>query len=112
MDKIKRFFKYDFFIMLLDIVAVNAAYFGALLLRFSINNRMDPLIENYLDTVIYFAPIYTVICIVVFILFRLYGGMWRYAGIRDVNRILIANVITAAVHVIATVIRECLSLTM
>lgn len=42
MDKIKRFFKYDFFIMLLDIVAVNAAYFGALLLRFSINNRMDP----------------------------------------------------------------------
>ncbi len=103
MDKIKRFFKYDFFIMLLDIVAVNAAYFGALILRFSINNRLDPLIEKYLDTVIYFAPIYTVICIIVFILFRLYGGMWRYAGIRDVNRILIANVITSAIHVIITV---------
>lgn len=104
MDKIKRFFKYDFFIMLLDIVAVNAAYFGALLLRFSINNRMDPLIEDYIDTVIYFAPIYTVICIVLFFVFKLYGGMWRYAGIRDVNRILIANVITSVVHVIATVI--------
>ncbi len=103
MDKIKRFFKYDFFIMLLDIVAVNAAYFGALLLRFSINSRMDPLIEKYLDTVIYFAPIYTVICIIVFILFRLYGGMWRYAGIRDVNRILIANVITSAIHIIVTI---------
>lgn len=103
MDKIKRFFKYDFFIMLLDIVAVNAAYFGALLLRFSINNRLDPLIEKYLDTVIYFAPIYTVICIIVFILFRLYGGMWRYAGIRDVNRILIANVITSVFYVIVTV---------
>jgi dTDP-4-amino-4,6-dideoxygalactose transaminase len=103
MDKLKRFFKYDFFIMLLDIVAVNAAYFGALLLRFSINNRMDPLIGDYIDTVIYFAPIYTAVCIVVFILFKLYGGMWRYAGIRDVNRILIANLITAVVHVIATV---------
>ena len=45
MDKLKRFFKYDFFIMLLDIVAVNASYFGALLLRFSINNRMDPVRE-------------------------------------------------------------------
>ena len=30
--------------------------------------------------------------------------MWRYAGIRDVNRILIANVITAVVHVLATVL--------
>ena len=103
MDKLKRFFKYDFFIMLLDIVAVNASYFGALILRFSINNRLDPLIDKYLDTVIYFAPIYTVICIVVFAFFRLYGGMWRYAGIRDVNRILIANIITASVHVLATV---------
>ena len=104
MDKLKRFFKYDFFIMLLDIVAVNAAYFLALVLRFSINNRMDPLIGNYIDTVIWFAPIYTVICIIVFALFRLYGGMWRYAGIRDVNRILLANVITSVFHVVVTVI--------
>jgi len=103
MDKIKRFFKYDFIIFLLDIIAVNASYFFALILRFSINNRLDPLIDNYLHTVIYFAPIYTSICIVVFILFKLYGGMWRYAGIRDVNRILIANVITSVIHVIVTV---------
>ena len=104
MDKIKRFFKYDFFIMLLDIVAVNASYFLALLLRFSINNRLDPLIEKYLYTVIHFAPIYTIICIILFIVFRLYGGMWRYAGIRDVNRIIFANVITAVIHVLATVL--------
>ena len=104
MDKIKRFFKYDFFIMLLDIVAVNAAYFFALVLRFSINNRMDPLIGNYIDTVIWFAPLYTVICVVVFSVFRLYGGMWRYAGIRDVNRILFANIITTVAHVVITVL--------
>jgi len=104
MDKIKRFFKYDFFIMLLDIVAVNASYFLALLLRFSINNRLDPLIEKYLYTVIHFAPIYTIICIILFIIFRLYGGMWRYAGIRDVNRIVFANVITAVIHIAATVL--------
>lgn len=103
MDKIKRFFKYDFFIFLLDIIAVNASFFLALVLRFSINGRMDPLIDKYLDTVINFAPFYTVICIIVFFIFRLYGGMWRYAGIGDVNRILIANLITVFIHVISTI---------
>ena len=104
MDKIKRFFKYDFFIFLLDVIAVNASYFLALVLRFSLNGRMDPLIDKYLDTVIYFAPFYTVICIIVFFIFRLYGGMWRYAGIGDVNRILLASVVTTIVHVVATVL--------
>ena len=104
MDKIKRFFKYDFFIMLLDIIAVNASYFFALTLRFSINGRLDPLLGKYFDTVIYFAPFYTIICIIVFFIFKLYGGMWRYAGIGDVNKVFFANVISSALHVIITVI--------
>ena len=73
MDKIKRFIKYDAFILILDIIAVNAAYFLSLVLRFTISNRLDPQIENYIYTVIHFAPIYTIICIVIFFLFKLYG---------------------------------------
>ena len=104
MEKIKRFIKYDLGILLLDIVAVNASFFLALLLRFSIYNKLDPQIDNYLYTVIHFSPFYTVICVAVFALFKLYGGMWRYAGIRDVNRIFVANIITVAIHVLATVL--------
>ena len=103
MDKIKRFFKYDFFIFLLDIIAVNASYFLALILRFSVGGRMDPYIDRYINTVIYFAPVYTIICMIVFFSFRLYGGMWRYAGIGDVNRILLANVVTSVIHIAITI---------
>lgn len=104
MDRIKRFIKYDLFVLLLDVIAVNASYFLALLLRFSLNGRMDPLLGKYIDTVIYFSPFYTIICITIFALFKLYSGMWRYAGVGDVNRIIIANIITITIHVVATIL--------
>lgn len=104
MNTIKRFFKYDFFILLLDIIAVNASYFLALILRFSLGWRTDPLIDKYLDTVIHFAPIYTVICIALFLIFRLYGGMWRYAGVADLNRVFFSNVISSSLHVLLTLL--------
>ena len=102
MDKIKRFIKYDLFVMLLDVIAVNASWFIAVVLRFSIKGIIDPQINSYVDTIIYFAPFYTLICIFVFSLCKLYGGMWRYAGIGDVNRIVLSNVVTIVIYVIAT----------
>lgn len=99
MNKIKG---KDWLIILLDIVAVNAAYYLALLLRFYVNNEFRPTVSFYQTDFLTFAPFYTVICIAVFFLFRLYGGMWQYAGINDMNRIIGASLITAVLHVVGT----------
>ncbi len=89
--------------VLLDIVAVNASYYLALLLRFYVQNQMtDEALLYYLPAWANFAPFYTVAAIVVFALFRLYGGMWQFAGINDMNRILGANAVAALLHVIGT----------
>ena len=99
MNKIKG---KDWLIILLDVFAVNAAFFLALLMRFYVNNEFRPTVSYYLTDFLTFAPFYTILCILVFRLFRLYGGMWQYAGINDMNRIIGASITTAIIHVIGT----------
>ena len=78
MKKIWNAMAKDLWIVLLDIVAVNAAYMLALLIRFYVNFQLRPVaVDRYLPAFLRFAPFYTVLCIVIFALFRLYGGMWR-----------------------------------
>jgi len=103
----KKFWKNvpsDLWIILLDIIAVNAAYFLALILRFYVNSEFRPTVSYYLTDWLHFTPFYTVIAIIVFAIFKLYGGMWRYAGINDMNRIIGASITTAILHVVGTLI--------
>ena len=73
-------------IALYDIVAVNAAYFFALLLRFDF--LYSSIAQRYITTWERFAPIYALMCLVVFMLMGLYKSIWRFAGLNEVYRIL------------------------
>lgn len=94
----------DLWVILLDVVAVNAVYYLALLIRFYVNSEFRPTVSYLLDDWARFAPWYTVACIIVFMLWRLYGGMWRYAGINDMNRIIGACVCTTIIQLAGTMI--------
>ena len=94
----------DLWIILLDILAVNAAYLLALLVRFYVNSELRTVAkQGYLPAFLRFAPVYTVLAVLVFAVFRLYGGMWRYAGINDMNRIIGANVVTVLIQVVGSI---------
>ena len=104
MQRITNALRRDYKILLLDIVAVNLAYFLALLFRVAVND-MGGIFGAPSDVPVYFsvfyrfAPIYSLLCIVVFFLFRLYGGIWRFAGINDMYRILGAWIVTTILQV-------------
>ena len=105
MDKIRQTVKSDLWVILLDIFAVNFAYYLALLLRGAIDRVASPGgagLSAFMSVFYKFAPVYTVLCLVVFFLFRLYGGLWRYAGINDMNRIIGASVVTCLLQVAGT----------
>ena len=107
MQRIKNTLKSDIGILILDIIAVNLAYFLALMIRVSIsdiggifNTRGG--VSVYYAAFYRFAPWYTLICIVVFMLFRLYGGVWRLAGVNDLHRILGASLVTCVLQVLGS----------
>ena len=102
MEKLKSRLRSDLWIVLLDIIAVNGAYLLALLIRFYVHFKFTSGVGDFREYYLIFTPYYTVACIFVFYICGLYGGMWRYAGLDDMNRIIIANVITAGIQVAGT----------
>ena len=57
------------FLVLFDVVAVNASYFTALWLRF--DGNFDAIPEQYLTDWLHFTPWYTLVCVAVFLVLHL-----------------------------------------
>lgn len=100
---LKGLFK-DIGVVLLDAIAVNAAYYLALMIRYFVNFSINPSAQQYVESFFKFAPWYTIACIIVFALFRLYNNMWKYAGMNDLNRIISASFVTCVIHILGTLL--------
>lgn len=86
------------FLLVYDLFAVNAAYFGALWLRFDLLFSRIP--EKYIVAFIKFAPIYSVCCLFVFWFLRMYNTIWRYASYTELARAAMSSLITGAFQVV------------
>lgn len=87
-----------------DAIAVNLAYYLALVVRFYINFGFLDTAATYIPAFFRFIPYYTVFSLIVFCALRLYSSQWEYAGTEDMNRILVASGITAVGHVVGTLL--------
>ena len=90
--------------MLFDAIAVNMAYYLALVLRYYVRFQFDPDSVRFLEGFWQFAPYYTVLTIAVFYVFRLYNTMWRFGGLQDLIRILMACIVTSIIQVAGTLL--------
>ncbi len=85
-------------LMLYDIMAVNIAFFLALFLRFDCRISIIP--EVYLEAFLKFAPIYTVVCILIFWRAKLYKSIWRFASYTELLHVSMVTVVTGIFHLI------------
>lgn len=101
---ISRFRIVQFALVLFDAVAVNLAYYIALFLRYYVNFEFNELGVKYIPAFWKFAPYYTIFCLLVFLGFRLYSRCWKFAGMEDMNLLLLANAVTCVGHVVGTLL--------
>ena len=86
-------------LVIYDALAVNASYFTALWLRYDCKfSQINPV---FLAAWKGFAPIYTVFCIIVFWMCKLYLSMWKYASYSELIYTAKATVITGVFHLVA-----------
>ncbi len=93
------------FLMCFDAVAFAFSYFLGLWMRFDF--RFSEIPSAYLDAYVRFIPIYIIGAICIFWLLRLYRGMWRFAGFRELTRYSAASLITSAFHIIGITLLFC-----
>ncbi len=79
-----------------DILVINIAYFGSIWVRFDFRYTAIP--YNMSMQMLPTAPIFTLLAIVIFFIFRLYRDMWSYAGIQEFIRIPIAVFFFSLAH--------------
>ena len=86
------------FLMAYDYVAICASYFLALFLRFDgVYSKIDP---KYLDPYYQFIFPFAAGSIIIFILFRMYSGMWRYASFSELVRTSLGSITSSVLHAI------------
>lgn len=93
-----------FGLMLFDTIAVNAAYYLALVVRFYVRFEFHEAALRYIPAFFSFAPYYTACSLVVFGFMGLYKSLWKYAGMSDMNRIIGASAITCGIHILGTLV--------
>ena len=86
------------YLLVYDVIVINASWFFGLLLRFDLRYSSIP--PEYLNAYLKFAPFYTLFTVIVFYIFRLYNSIWRFASFSELNRILGATGVTTLFHVV------------
>ena len=80
-----------------DIVMIPVAWLGALWLRFN----LESIPAEFLEQALRILPVFVVVQSATFVYFRLYRGVWRFASIPDLVRILKAVVVGASLCAVA-----------
>ncbi|MCR5615795.1 MAG: polysaccharide biosynthesis protein [Saccharofermentans sp.] len=93
-----------FVVAILDIILIAASFFAALLIRFDLKySEIEPqFIQSYLKVV----PFCIAGAVLLFILFKLYNSIWRFASISELERMAKAWIVFTIVAAVIVIVDE------
>ncbi len=90
------------FLLIYDVIAVCCCNFLSLLLRYEF--RIDEIPSYFMSAVWEHLPLSILITLLLFYLFRLYHSLWAYAGISEMQNIIVACFVSAALQGVSLLI--------
>lgn len=84
------------FLILLDILLINFASFCAIASRFDF--KFTKIELQYSEVIAQYAPIYTVVTLLIFFAFRLYHSLWKYASIEEMTKVIYACTLSSFIQ--------------
>ncbi|MCR5057785.1 MAG: polysaccharide biosynthesis protein [Clostridiales bacterium] len=108
-DKVKKsvdlqWVTHSMVVIIADILVVIFSYFAALWLRFDMRFQSIP--KEYFQTYLRIIPIWCVITIAVFLIFKLYHSIWSYVSIDETFTMVEAYCVIAICNVLAKYIMK------
>ena len=84
------------FLAIYDFAAICVAYFFALWIRF--DGSFDAIPPTFMDPYVQFIFPCAAVSIVIFVFFRMYSGMWRFAGFSELVRTALGSITSSILH--------------
>ncbi len=91
-------------VALLDVVLISASFFAALLIRFDL--KYSEIDEQFIEAYLKIVPLCIAGAVLLFILFKLYHSIWRFASISELERMAKAWMVFTVVAAVIVIVDE------
>ena len=85
-------------LMFLDALIIIISMAGALWIRFDFH--FGDISQEFIETVHDYLPVNIIVTILIYLIFKLYTSLWRFAGAEEMKNVILAGILSTAVQTI------------
>lgn len=91
-------------VAILDILLIAASFFAALLIRFDL--KYSEIEQQFIESYLKIIPLCIIGAIILFVLFKLYNSIWRFASISELERMTKAWIVFTVLAAVIVIVDE------